>query len=255
MSTLFELIKDPYDRKARAVPGLLSVLPLLIPLLVIYGPEHPTITAVVGLLGGCGAIFALANVARGRGKHLEGKLVKEWGGIPTTIVLRHRDTFLDRISKNRYHEAISTKLGIDMPTAEEEEKDPSNADEIYIGATRQIRELTRKNNPLLLSENISYGFHRNMLGMKPVGVLFCLIGIGFGLMISNVLKISPPYVFPTNIADPGLAGGLTLLVSASMLFAWIFYFNRAAVRRIGFAYAERLLECLPSLPTVELKDK
>lgn len=71
-----------------------------------------------GLLGGCGAIYALASVARGRGKQLEEMLVAKWGGMPTTIALRHRDKFLDGVSKQRYHTAITAKLGIDMPRTE-----------------------------------------------------------------------------------------------------------------------------------------
>jgi len=71
MTTFFELVKDPYERKARVVPGLLVALPVLVPLLCVYGPKHPVLTGVIGLLGGCGAIYALASVARGRGKQLE----------------------------------------------------------------------------------------------------------------------------------------------------------------------------------------
>ena len=175
MTTIFELVKDPYERKARVTPGLLVALPLLVPLLCVYGAKHPVLTGVVGLLGGCGAIYALASVARGRGKKLEEMLVAKWGGMPTTIALRHRDRFLDSVSKQRYHTAITEKLGIAMPTAEEESANPDKADDIYIGATRRLRELTRSNKKLLLKENIAYGFHRNMLAMKPVGIVSCLL--------------------------------------------------------------------------------
>jgi hypothetical protein len=71
---IFELVKDPYERKARVIPGLLVALPLLVPLLCVYGAKHPVLTGVIGLLGGCGAIYALASVARGRGK----KLKRSW---------------------------------------------------------------------------------------------------------------------------------------------------------------------------------
>ena len=58
MTTIFELVKDPYERKARVIPGLLVALPLLVPLLCVYGAKHPVLTGVIGLLGGCGAIYA-----------------------------------------------------------------------------------------------------------------------------------------------------------------------------------------------------
>lgn len=253
MTAILELLKDPYERKARVIPGLLVALPLLVPLLCVYGAKHPVLTSVVGLLGGCGAIYALASVARGRGKKLEEALVKEWGGMPTTMALRHRDTFLDSISKRRYHEAISAKLGIAMPTAEEEAGNPTQADDTYIGATKRLRELTRGDKQLLLKENIAYGFHRNMLAMKTIGMLASLAGIVYGLLIAKVLQVTPPNFVPLNLADPGLAAGLTLLISLALLAAWLFYFDKEAVRRMGFVYAERLFECLPSLPSTPRK--
>lgn len=249
MTTIFELVKDPYERKARVIPGLLVALPLLVPLLCVYGAEHPLLTSVIGLLGGCGAIYALASVARGRGKKLEEHLVKKWGGMPTTIALRHRDKFLDSVSKQRYHAAITAKLGIAMPTAQEESENPDKADDIYIGATKRLRELTRSNKQLLLKENIAYGFHRNMLAMKYVGIFSCLLGIVYGLLIAEILQLTPPHFVPAHLANPGLATGLTLLISIALLAAWLFYFDQSAVKRMGFVYAERLFECLPSLPS------
>ncbi|WP_297925879.1 hypothetical protein [Metallibacterium sp.] len=255
MSELIELFKDPYERRARLVPALLVALPLLVPLVCVYGPRNPILTAVLGLLGGCGALYALASVARGRGKKLEEALVKEWGGMPTTIALRHRDsTALDSVSKRRYHEAFSSKLGIGMPTAEEEAADPARADDVYIGATKRLRELTRGGRNLLLKENIAYGFHRNMLAMKPLGVVACVLGLAYGLIIAKALQLAPLTFAPGKIAAPGLAAALTLLISLAFFVAWVFYFDKDSVRRVGFVYAERLFECLPSLqPTMPRK--
>lgn len=247
MTTFLEMIKEPYVRKARLIPGLLVALPVLVPLLCVYGSKQPILTSVIGLLSGCGAIYALANVARGRGKRLEETLIDKWGGMPTTIALRHRDGFLDNVSKLRYHAAIATKIGILMPTAKEEEENPEKADDIYIGAVRRLRELTRSKKGLLIRENTAYGFHRNMLAMKPVGIFSCIVGIIYGLIIANIIQVIPPHFYPIHFANPGLSAGLTLLISMSMLASWLFYFDEASVKRIGFVYAERLFECLPSL--------
>jgi hypothetical protein len=255
MTSILEAFPDPYERKARLYPGLLVALPLLVPLLCVYGAKDPVLTSVVGLLGGCGAIYALASVARGRGKKLEENLVKVWGGMPTTLMLRHRDSFLNSMSKRGYHEAITSKLGIPMPTAEEEASDPAKADDTYTGATRRLRELTRGDKKLLLKENIAYGFHRNMLAMKPIGVFTSLAGLVYGLAIAQVLQLAPPYVVPVNIANPGLAAGLTLLISLALLAAWLFYFNQDAVRRVGIVYAERLFECLSIMPKAPPKKR
>lgn len=248
MLNLIDQLKDPYERKARVTPGLLVALPILLPLVCVYGPKHPMLMSVVGLLTACGAIYALANIARGRGKQLEEKLISTWGGLPSTVLLRHRDKFFDSVTKARYHAAITAKLGILMPTPEEEAANPEKADDSYEGAARRLRELTRSDKQLLLKENIAYGFHRNMLAMKPIGLFTSIGGLLYGLLISRVVVLQPLRLAAENLSDPGLAGGITLLISMLLLFAWCFYFNADKVHRIGIAYAERLFEHLPLLP-------
>lgn len=248
MASIFALVKDPYDRKARLTPGLLVVLPLLVPLVCVYGTRNPVLAGVVALFSGCGAMFALANITREQGKRIEEKLIKEWGGMPTTIALRHCDkVVLDSVSKARYHSLIEDKLGIKMPTVQEESSNPEGADDAYVGATKLLRERTRSNKQLLFKENISYGFHRNMLGMKPAGIVVSLAGIVYGLLLSGLIQFRPLSFEWERLAEPGLAAGLTLLVGFTMLVCWLFFFNRDAVWRIGVVYAERLFECLPSL--------
>ncbi|MDP1656474.1 MAG: hypothetical protein Q8K91_04410 [Hylemonella sp.] len=245
---ILKTLKDPYDQKARVFPGLLVMMPLLVPLLWIFGPKNPYMTALLGLIGSCGTIYWLASIARNRGKGLEEKLVAKWGGMPTTLVLRHRDNFLDSTSKARYHDEIKVKLGIALPSAAEESADPVAADNAYIGATRQLRELTRgSSHALLLKENIAYGFHRNMLAMRPIGFATSMLGIVFGLVLSNVIQLKPLALDFSNLAEPGLAGGISLAVSLAMIFAWL-NVNELAVRRMGIVYAERLFECLNALP-------
>jgi hypothetical protein len=135
-----------------------------------------------------------------------------------------------------------------MPTAAEEAANPEAADDAYIGATKRLRELTRGDKNLLLKENIAYGFHRNMLAMRPTGVTVCVAGILYGLLIAKALRLKPLGFDVDGLTDPGLAAGLSLLVSAALLAAWLLYFSKDSVRRMGFVYAERLFERLPSLP-------
>lgn len=141
--------------------------------------------------------------------------------MPTTIALRHRDKFLDGVSKQRFHTAITAKLGIAMPTAEEESASPDKADDI----------------------------------LKPGGIVSCFLGITYGLRIAKVLQVVPPHFDPVHLTDPGLAAGLTLLISLAFLAAWLLYFAQGAVRRMVFVYAERLFECLPSLSSSTTRKK
>lgn len=241
-------LMDPYELKARIFPGLLVMLPLLVPLICVFGAKNPTLTAVVGLVGGCGAIYGIASVARGRGKAVEERLVADWGGMPTTVMLRHRDTTLEASSRALYHNLFRSKLGMTLPAAMEEQANPAAADDKYKGAVRQLREATRgKAYSLLLKENIAYGFHRNMRGVRPLGWITSSLGIAIGLYMSGAVVLEPLGYRPLAFAQLSLGAGLTLGVAVPLWFAW-FHFNDKSVKRIAYAYAERLFECLRSLP-------
>lgn len=251
MEKWFEKLLDPYERKARLFPGLLVVIPILIPLVGTYGARNVFFTSVISLLGTGGAIYALASIARGLGKRLEEKLVQEWGGLPTTIMLRHRDKFLDRVSKQRIYDLVQYKLGIVMPTQEQEQTDPEWADGAYEGVVRRIRELTRNDKNLLLKENIAYGFHRNMTALKPVGIMLCLLSIFYALFLGGIIQSPLDFVW-ANLLNPGITAGISLLVSVLFLSVWCLYFNSECVRRIGYVYAERLFESLNTIPKQKL---
>lgn len=244
LADVLKEVRDPYERKARMAPGLLVVLPLLVPVLWIFGPKNPYVTALLGLISSCGAIYGLASIARGRGKRLEERLVREWDGMPSTRMLRHRDDFLDQVSKARYHDDIRRKLGIAIPTSAGEAADPAAADAAYIAAARALRERTRsKAHGLLLKENIAYGFHRNMSAMRPFGFVSSMLGMGVGVVLSKTVQLHP---FDVDFDRLTAAGGITFVVSLALLLAWL-YFTHDAVRRIGYVYAERLLESLRPL--------
>lgn len=250
-----DLLKDPYERKARVYPGLLVVLPILVAVAATWGTRHPVITGVVGLLASCGAISGLASLARDLGKAKQEELLKEWGGMPTTWMLRHRDTTLEGRLKTVYHQLIAQKLGLTMPTAQEERRDPASADDAYGTAAHMLRGATRgKEYALLLKENISYGFRRNMYGARKLGIATSLLGIVIGVVLSGAIQAKPLDFDWTKFLDLPVAAVLTLGVSVAMLVAWM-YFGPAAVRRMGIAYAERLFEALRTLPTPRVRKK
>jgi hypothetical protein len=247
-SALVAAFTDPYERKARVFPGLLVALPLLVPLICVYGAKNPTLTAVIGLLGGCGAIYGLASIARGRGKDVEDRLISEWGGMPTTVMLRHRDTRLGSATREQYHALIQAKLGISLPSLDEERANPAAADDKYKNAVQQLIWATRaKSFSLLLKENIAYGFHRNMRGVRSLGWITSTIGLAIGVAMSGALTFDPLHFQPLMFSHLSISAGLTLGVAISLWFAW-FHFSDQAVKRISHVYADRLFECLRALP-------
>ena len=64
-----------------------------------YTEQSILFSQVLSVYLAAAAIYALASVARWARQKLEELLVKKWGGMPTTIALRHRDNFLDSVQQ------------------------------------------------------------------------------------------------------------------------------------------------------------
>ena len=244
-AAVLEKIRDPYDRKARVAPGLWVIFPLLVAAVGLLGPKHPVLTTLASLLAACGGPYLLGSVVRAWGLTAEKKLYARWGGKPSTIILRHRDKTLGLHTKRDYHELISRKLGIPMPTATAESADPELADEAYRSATEQTIKLTRdiKKFPLLFKELIAYGFNRNMYGARWVGTVVCIITLGIVLLHARAWQLTPLQLMASLNVGEQLTAGVSLV----FLGLWLFHFTESTVKGVAYAYAQRLMECLPKI--------
>lgn len=236
-------VTDPYERQARLYPALLAGLPLIVTATILYG-SNSVITAASTVTVSCGGLYLLANIARERGRRLEPILYEAWGGKPTTQLLRHRDRNIEGPTKRRYHEFLSRTVSLQFPSETEEESNPVTADDIYQSAVRWLLNQTRdvKKFKLLYQENISYGFRRNALGLKPIGLALSFITVGWVLATHGVIKIfdGQPIEMAALMTLPP-AAAVSVTVSALMAFLWAFYFTQKTVRTAAFAYAESLL--------------
>ena len=184
MGDLLKLF-DSYNRVARLYPAVIVMMSVLwtaavvAPKLLDFDMSKTTVTALVA----AALLYALATVARSRGKILEPQLLARWGGWPTTAMLRHRDQTRDVYTKNRYIAALQRLCpGLPWPTEDDERRNPEEADKVYRSATLALIEQRRDSKyKLLHRENASYGFRRNLLGLKPIAVaivLVCAISAG-----------------------------------------------------------------------------
>jgi hypothetical protein len=238
---------DPYDLKARYLPGLLMLLPAILCIAILYGAKNPMVVTLCSVLSACGGPYLLASFVRTWGQHAQDRLILQWGGQPTTILLRHGHQQLPPMTKQRYAELLATKLGIRLPTAEEEKRDPAVADQAYVAAADALRPLTndRKTFPFVFKELVAYGFNRNAHGSRWVGLAVALLTIAFTLVHVGMLHAASPYWTPADL-EPGPA----TVVIVAMIFCclWCFHFTAGTVRQSGFAYAKRLWEALEKVP-------
>lgn len=232
---------NEYARNARLKPALLASLPVAL-VAVGYGLKSSVLLgSLYGPLAAVGFTYLLAHLTRDFGVRKQEELFRIWGGKPSVIKLRHRDISLNPHTRARYHERASELLGKPLPTAGEEEADPAAADSLYEAYSNVLLERTRNTKifRLLFDELISYGFRRNLLAIRPVGLPLCALclivetGLLFrGFQLTGVFE-------STKAVFAGLDGFL--------LVCWWFLIRPSWVRRAADAYAERLLAASESL--------
>lgn len=234
-------ITDPYERQARLWPALLALLPLFITVGTIYGPRVSTLANAVTLIIACGGLYLLAQMSRDRGKALEARLFAAWGGKPTTQLLRHRNPTIEATTKSRYHTFLSRKLAQAFPDPKQEADDPKAADDTYQSGVRWLLNQTTDHDRFLLlfKENISYGFRRNALGLKPLA-LFVAVACAVFVLAKYGVATTAGWNNASLSMLPDEAW-LSVIVSLVAVGVWTAFFTRQAVKTAAFTYAETLL--------------
>lgn len=229
-------IFDSYGRKARLFPAFLAASPLFAlaaaytPFLE-FGSEH-----IVWAIVAAAAMYFLADAARRRGKTVENALVKSWGGYPSKIMLRHSDSTVDPHTKARYHRRAEALIeGISMPSPQEEDADVQEADCRYESVVRFLLANTRDTARfgLLLKENITYGFRRNLYGLKPAAltILFtCWAYIAYETRDRLIIGQLPD--------QPEM---ILLIVFTISIIMWFLLVTGKSVRDAADEYARQLL--------------
>ena len=243
---------DSYGRQARLFPGLLTVFP---PLLVILAWFPALLISNIGatlltIAVSCGLFYALGSWARTRGKNIEPGLLAQWGGWPSTLVLRHSGP-MQAATIARYHGYLGKNVPhLSLPTPEDERLDPKGADEAYASAVKWLKEKTRKGFPLIEKENAQYGFRRNLLGMRPVGITLCAVAIGVSLLsvFGQALNFSTESALAAVSAKPSELWAAVGVNFVAML-GWIFVVNVEWVKQSGYQYADALLAACDLLGT------
>lgn len=222
---------DRYVIQARIVPVLIVCFPLAA-LVSVWLPKESIGWKLASGLMVLVLLTLVAQLGRNPGKAKEAGLFKKWGGKPSIQKLRHRSaTRLTWVSTERIFARLCEEVGLSCPTEADEEADPVSADEVYEAFVDHMKEATRGDR-ILHSENISYGFNRNLWAMKAPGIGICLIGI-LGAAVGALI--------PIDTETMVLATAITLIDTA-LLTWWLFRINEGWVRDAAEAYADRLVK-------------
>lgn len=247
MINLLTSLLDPYSRKARLQPALLSLLPAFSSLFILI-PEFQTVWAAVGgLLVFSGGATLLTHLGRDRGKALEPRLYRKWDGKPSVAMLRHRDKSLPSLTKQRYRSFLESHVpGLGLASPEAEQTRPVEADDGYESATSWLLERTRNREKfaLLFQENINYGFRRNIWALKPWALTIDSI---ITVIITILESDSWTGNLATTLAAVTLPVWACLILTVVHMLIFGFIFRPNWVRVQAQAYARQLLAACDAL--------
>lgn len=233
---------DAYDRGARLAPAYLVFAPAVVFVFAASLGAPEWWSKLGGILVACGGPMLAVEWGRAAGRRKQTALFDRWGGSPTTQLLQFGRGGTEATVRQR-HSAVVRATGTLLPSASEEVADPARATAAYDNAVRVLRELTRdKAFSLVLRENISYGFRRNLWGRKPFGltISFAAVAASAVLIILDVLDGTSV----VSVSASVIGGGFGVIALAG----WIIVVTPDWVRAAGDAYAERLIDSAIRLP-------
>ncbi len=234
---------DKYERYARVAPGLFAVLPVVITVTALGYRQVPVVSVAVSLLSLAGGPVLLADTVRQFGQRAQDKLWSEWGGAPTVLALRLRESSSNTVQRDIWRSAIEKISGVKLISRTVETKSPHKADEAIEAAVARLRELTRGENkfPLVQAENRSYGFQRNFYGIRWLGRLVAFLGM---LVIAGFMTWNLLHNQHSNVPTADVLG---LLLNGAIMLAWFALPSPRRVRVAGDKYAHQLLHAAVSL--------
>jgi len=236
---------DYYTINARFMPAFFSVLPFVLTMLAWCPSSKSILGGSLTILIGFGVMTFISTFISNLGNKCQEKLFSIWGGPPTTTILRHRDQVLDKYTKQRYHKWLDSKIDeLNLPDVDDEIKDQTDSDLKYQSAINFLREFTRDKTkyPAVFRDNVAYGFARNLLAIRMIGMLVALMCVVINFyFIWSALGISESSESSVILKNHMFGIG-SELASTIFFFTFLFIINDGFVKARGLRYAKTLLE-------------
>ena len=229
-----KLPMDAYSFRARVLPVYLTLAPAILVLTALVPEGLKLPLSGVGALVLAPVSFFASQVGADFGKQLEKSLWRAWGGPPTTRFLRHGNHEFNEFTRGRVHAKLRS-LGLRVPTADEQVRDERSADKRYESCTQELIRRTRDPSkfPIVFKGLVEYGFRRNLLGLKSIGVFIAAVSVVCAAL-STYAKWSPQ--------DPPAISIVATLSAAGLYLAWLSWVTERAVKLAADRYARFIIE-------------
>ena len=171
---------DAYDVKARLIPTVIILLPVVWTAYYIW----PALLSNPFVLAGSGttllsSAYLATMCVRVLGVRFGLHFWRRDGGVPSTRLARMRDPFLQHEQKTRIQRAVFLRFGIRLLPLQEELSNPDEADRRISAAFREVKECLRQSSQssLLEKHNADYAFARNLCESRSVFIFFAAAGL------------------------------------------------------------------------------
>lgn len=209
--------------------------PVVINITTLGFNKFPAVAVVAGLLSVTGGTYLLANLVAHTGRQAETGLYKEWGGRPTTQLLRTRESPSNPTQRDIWRKAITRLTDVRLLSATKEAAEPTTADYAIEAAVGQVLYLGHDpaRYPVLAAALAQYGLERNLFGFRWFGRAIALFSIA-GLVAAFILM--------PDVSRGAIIAGVVL--NAALLLGWVFLPSKRRTKAASFRYAEQLLQAV-----------
>lgn len=220
---------DEYEIRARLLPlsiGLLPITTLLasVPFIKSLNENLTIIEISLILILGIGGIFyvivSFSDLVAGLSKVYQNKYFIKENGFPSTYLLLYSNQTFGENYKNNYRRKIQNLANIKLLTKEEELNDKNKAIQELNSAAEYVKQHVYEG--LVKTQNIRYGFTRNLIGATFLGIPFSIMTVIIGIATNSHFLI---------IASS------TLLI----LYTVILSFKKHLLTEVAEGYAKELI--------------
>lgn len=187
MSHLF----DAYQLRARVQPVLLAAFPAAV-LAYALGASDQLVGKITATATTFGIVTLFVAMARDRGARLEQELWAGWGGPPTTtMMLSTSCNPSPDLEVHRNH--LKRLLPDSVPLSDVRDRlDPEGSLRTVEQYIRYLRERTRDRSlfPIVFDANAGYGFRRNVLGLRPIGLVVATVSTLAGVVALFLVRLN-----------------------------------------------------------------
>lgn len=220
---------DTYNIRARLSASIILLAPIALTSFLCFDEvaSFATSTVFIGLL------LAFTNYLPILQRHICKNLKYE---NYASQLLRADDTTLNTVSKKRYYDKLvqideSFSL-FSTPNNSKEFSDCCDSAVIY------LRNHTRDNR-IIQEELINYGFYKNLLSSKPIGVIICILLAVF-ISLYSWLKFK-------QLSSIPIENYFSVAVNVAMILFWIFGVTKEMFKNTAKEYAKTLIASIDTL--------